>query len=73
MTCPLAHGSGSSPQQGARTTLYLATAPEVAGVTGRYFVDEREAAPSAAALDEAAARRLWEVSRQLTHLDPVGS
>jgi NAD(P)-dependent dehydrogenase (short-subunit alcohol dehydrogenase family) len=58
-----------SPQQGARTTLYLATAPGVAGVTGRYFVDEREAAPSPAALDEAAARRLWDVSCKLTHLD----
>jgi NAD(P)-dependent dehydrogenase (short-subunit alcohol dehydrogenase family) len=58
-----------SPQQGARTTLHLATAPEVAGVTGRYFVDEREVAPSPAALDEAAARRLWDVSRKLTHLD----
>jgi NAD(P)-dependent dehydrogenase (short-subunit alcohol dehydrogenase family) len=54
------------PEKGARTIVYLATAPEVAGVTGRYFVREREAASSAASHDVAAAKRLWEVSEQLT-------
>jgi len=54
-----------TPQKGARTSIYLASDPAVAGVTGRYFKDAREAAPSKAALDEVAARALWERSAQL--------
>jgi NAD(P)-dependent dehydrogenase (short-subunit alcohol dehydrogenase family) len=57
-----------SPEQGARTSIYLATAPEVEGVSGRYFVKEKEAASSRASHDEAAARRLWQVSEELTGL-----
>ncbi len=56
---------GASPAQGAATSVYLATAPEVAGVSGRYFVDRREAAPSPRALDVATQERLWEVSEQM--------
>jgi len=57
-----------SPEQGARTVLHLATSLEVAGVTGRYFVRERAVPSSAASLDEAAARRLWDWSAAATHL-----
>ncbi len=57
-----------SPEQGAQTGVYLATAPEVAGVTGKYFV-KCKAVPSApASYDSAAARRLWEISEELTHI-----
>jgi NAD(P)-dependent dehydrogenase (short-subunit alcohol dehydrogenase family) len=55
-----------SPEEGARTSVYLATSPEVEGVTGRYFVKQRPVASSAASRDEAAARRLWQVSEELT-------
>ena len=54
-----------TPEKGARTSVFLASSPEVAGVTGRYFVKCREQAPSAAAQDEAAAALLWSVSEQL--------
>jgi NAD(P)-dependent dehydrogenase (short-subunit alcohol dehydrogenase family) len=55
-----------SPEQGAATSLHLARAPELAGVTGRYFADEREKRPSGLARDEALASRLWSASeRQL--------
>ncbi|HEX2078904.1 MAG TPA: SDR family oxidoreductase [Longimicrobium sp.] len=57
-----------TPEQGARTAVHLAAAPEVAGVTGAYFHDERETRPSAAAMDDDAARRLWEISGALTRL-----
>ena len=57
-----------TPEQGARTAVYLAAAPEVAGVTGGYFHDERESRPYRAALDDASARRLWEISAALTRL-----
>jgi NAD(P)-dependent dehydrogenase (short-subunit alcohol dehydrogenase family) len=48
-----------SPKQGARTSLYLATAPEAAEVSGRYFVNSKEKQPGAAALDDVLAERLW--------------
>ncbi len=61
-----------TPETGARTSIYLATSPEVAGVRGRYFVDCREKAPSPAAHDREAQKRLWEESMRLTHLDEEG-
>jgi retinol dehydrogenase 12 len=57
---------GKSPQQGAQTILYLATSPEVADVTGAYFVDERRREPASQAHDEDTARRLWAVSAEMT-------
>jgi NAD(P)-dependent dehydrogenase (short-subunit alcohol dehydrogenase family) len=54
-----------TPEKGARTSVYLASSPEVAGITGGYFVKERPRPPSAAAQDSAAAARLWEISENL--------
>ncbi len=59
-----------SPRRGARTSIHVASAPDLAGVTGRYFAGRREATPAPAALDEAAQDRLWEVSARLVGLDP---
>lgn len=57
-----------TPQQGADTPLYLATSPEVEGVTGCYFVKRKVQIPSGAARDDDAARRLWEASERLAGL-----
>jgi NAD(P)-dependent dehydrogenase (short-subunit alcohol dehydrogenase family) len=54
-----------TPEQGARTSVYLASSPEVADVTGKYFVKCRQEAPSAVARDQAAASRLWSISEEL--------
>ena len=54
-----------TPEQGARTSVYLASSPEVAGVTGQYFVSCRPRMPSAAARDEDAASLLWSISEEL--------
>jgi retinol dehydrogenase 12 len=51
-------------EQGALTSIYLAGSPEVQGVTGRYFSNERESQPTAQALDDAAALRLWQLSEE---------
>jgi hypothetical protein len=59
---------GASPEKGAETSIYLAAAPEVERVTGKYFVGRKPAASSRESHDEAAARRLWEVSERLTGL-----
>ncbi len=57
-----------TPEQGAATTVFLATSPAVEGVTGRYFADCKEIEPSREARDAKVAERLWEVSVQLTGL-----
>jgi retinol dehydrogenase 12 len=55
-----------SPEEGARTPIYLASSPDVAGLTGRYFVKEKQVASSAPSLDRAAAQRLWRISEEMT-------
>jgi hypothetical protein len=45
--------------------VYLATAPGLGSVSGRYFAKEREKEPARFARDDDAARRLWEVSEEL--------
>jgi NAD(P)-dependent dehydrogenase (short-subunit alcohol dehydrogenase family) len=57
-----------SPEEGARTSVHLASSPEVEGVTGQYFVNERPARSSRASYDQAAAARLWDISERLVHL-----
>ena len=55
-----------SPEHGAKTSIYLATASEVEGVSGRYFSNCREKAPAPHATNPDIARRLWEISETLT-------
>ena len=57
-----------SPAQGAETSIWLATSPDVAAVSGRYFARRREVAPARAALDAGDARRLWDESLALSGL-----
>ena len=54
-----------SPEKGAATSIYVASSPELEGVTGKYFVDCREKPSSPASYDEEAQRRLWEVSEEM--------
>ncbi len=60
-----------SPEKGAETSIYLATSPEVEGISGRYFDKKREARISAIAQNDEAARRLWDESARLTGLEQV--
>jgi len=62
-----------TPAKGARTSVYLASSPEVANVTGQYFVKCRARAPSPAARDEAAGALLWSVSEELVDRATAGS
>jgi NAD(P)-dependent dehydrogenase (short-subunit alcohol dehydrogenase family) len=55
-----------TPEGGAATSIHVATAPELATVSGRYFKNCREARPAAFASDREAAGRLWELSEGLT-------
>src|SRR6516165_8072274 len=60
-----------SPERGADTIVYLASSPAVADQTGGYYVKRQRREPSAAARDDAAARKLWEISEKMTGLAPV--
>ncbi len=55
-------------EKGAATSVYLATSPDVQGTTGRYFVECRAQPSSPASHDQEAARRLWDISAEMTGL-----
>jgi NAD(P)-dependent dehydrogenase (short-subunit alcohol dehydrogenase family) len=55
-----------TPEQGADTVIWLASSPEVEGVTGRYFARREEKKSNRESYDPDVARRLWEVSERLT-------
>jgi retinol dehydrogenase-14 len=57
-----------TPVQGADTPIYLASSPEVEGITGRYFVNRKPKTSGKASYDTAAAARLWQVSADLAGL-----
>ena len=57
-----------TPAQGAATSIYLASSPEVEGVTGQYFANRKPKTSSKASYDTAAAARLWQVSADLVGL-----
>src|SRR5215468_8288772 len=62
----LAQFKALSPEQGAETLIYVATSPEVTGVTGAYFVKKRSVESPVVSYDQAAAQRLWQLSAELT-------
>jgi NAD(P)-dependent dehydrogenase (short-subunit alcohol dehydrogenase family) len=66
LVMPLAHRFALSPEKGARTLVYLAASPEVEGVSGKYFFEERPVSSSQTSYDADAARRLWVASARLT-------
>jgi len=55
-----------SPENGAATSIYLASSPDVEGITGKYFSNCKDTRSSKESYDEATARRLWEISAQMT-------
>jgi len=60
----------SSPEKGAKTSIYLASSPEVEGITGKYFARSRQQVSSAASHNIEAAKSLWTLSEELTGLIP---
>lgn len=60
-----------SPERAAQTILHLACAPEVAEVTGEYFIDKAPARSSPASYDRATADRLWDISLNLTGMPDI--
>ncbi len=54
-----------SPEKGAETSVFLATEPSVAHVTGRYFVDSKAVPSAKISYDVTSRRRLWDVSQKM--------
>jgi retinol dehydrogenase 14 len=65
---PLSRPFLKTPAQGAATSIYLASAPEVEGVTGRYFANRKPRTSNKTSYDTAAAARLWQLSADLVGL-----
>ena len=57
-----------SPKKGAETPIYLASSPEIEGITGKYFANKKEKKSSEASYNEDAAKQMWEISAELTKL-----
>ncbi|MEW6776081.1 MAG: SDR family oxidoreductase [Bdellovibrionota bacterium] len=57
-----------TPEKGARTSLFAATAPELEGVTGAYLKNSKVAQASRRARNEKTARRVWDICARLTGL-----
>jgi len=60
-----------SPEKGALTSIYLASSPDVQGVSGGYFYKSKPSTPSAVAQDDEAAGRLWDASEKLVASVPA--
>lgn len=59
-----------TPEQGAQTSIYLCSSPDVEGVSGKYFVDSSPRASNPASYDLDTARKLWEVTKEMVGVDP---
>ncbi|MGD0954132.1 MAG: SDR family oxidoreductase [Methanotrichaceae archaeon] len=60
---------GDTPENGARTSIYLASSPEMEGVSSKYFENRRPARSSDISYNRMIQKRLWKISVELTGLD----
>ncbi len=60
-----------TPSQGARTSIYLASSPDMEGVTGRFFANRKSKRPNKIAFDTEMTAKLWNVSAALVGVTPV--
>ena len=58
--------AGKSPEEGAQAIIYAATSPEVTGISGKYIKKNQIVPSSKESYDDTAAKRLWDISIELT-------
>ena len=56
------------PEKGAETSIYLASSPEVEGITGKYFINKQEQKSSEDTYNETFAKKLWDISIEMVGL-----
>ena len=59
---------GISPEEGAKTSIYLASSPDIEGITGKYFVKSIPVRSAPISYDETLQRQLWDETTKLVHL-----
>jgi len=59
---------GISPEEGAKTSIYLASSPDVEGVTGKYFANSIPIRSAPISYDESLQRHLWDESSKLVNI-----
>lgn len=59
---------GKTPQEGAETILYLASSPDVEGVTGKFFIENNAVKSSPISYDTECAHKLWDISTRMTEV-----
>ena len=64
---------GISPEEGAKTSIYLASSPEIEGITGKYFIKSIPVRSAPISYDEALQRQLWDESVKLVNLHDLGT
>ncbi len=64
----LVFSRGISPEEGAKTSIYLASSPEVEGITGKYYSKNIPIRSAPITYDESLQRHLWEQSAKLVNL-----
>jgi NAD(P)-dependent dehydrogenase (short-subunit alcohol dehydrogenase family) len=57
-----------TPQEGAETSIYLASSSEVEGITGKYYTKKQQKEPSKECYNEEDAKKIWEISTEMTKL-----
>jgi NAD(P)-dependent dehydrogenase (short-subunit alcohol dehydrogenase family) len=65
------HQFALTPEQGADTLVYLASSPEVEGITGKYWMNRKVVPSSPESYNEDAQKRLWAISAQLTGITEI--
>ena len=58
----------NTPEKGAKTSIYVATSPDLIKMSGKYFAKSRQKEPSRSSKNEELAKRLWDVSAEMTGL-----
>jgi NAD(P)-dependent dehydrogenase (short-subunit alcohol dehydrogenase family) len=58
----------SSPGKGAETSIYVASASAIKGVSGKYFIKKKPAKSAEVSYDEAISKRLWQISAQMVNI-----
>ena len=70
MLTPLVKLGGMAIEEGAKTSIYLASSKEVENVSGKFFAKMKEKKPNGLAFDREAQEELWKLSLKLTDLSP---
>jgi NAD(P)-dependent dehydrogenase (short-subunit alcohol dehydrogenase family) len=66
---PVMQRIAQTPLEGAQTSIYLASSPEVEGITGKYYANKHPVRSDPVSYDLDAARRLWEISLELVGME----